>query len=831
MWVGGGKMILSSMEFIVWHYLRGWKWYWKRFWFNIKKITHYFSFGVLIKSLFLPYKRMTVIDDEVGFDIGKFFENLTFDLISIMIGAFVRLGLIFFFLMVIVVYSLWSIVWFLVWWMIPVFGWEYYQSDKKSFGRVLQNIEKNIKNNPEISAQIIFGSEGGKFVLERLEKNILETVRNIKISQEDLVEMDGSSLEKIIEWFLSKDDQIEKELQKLETNKEEVILAAKWWDIKQMFGREKEGDKWELGRPGIGWGLLFGYTPNLDKYSEDLSLKQNFSSHLIGREKTVERMEKLINAGKNILLVGEPGVGKMTVVYEFAQKAITGKLGKELVYKKLVSFDYRMALAGNSDSDAKKKILSKLMREAQMAGNIVLVMKDLSRITNAEVEGNDYSDVISKALEGGRLKIISTVDRVSYERFLANDRRVLKDFEVVEILPPSKEEALLILMQAISGVEVKNNKIKFSVQAVKQILEGSDKYITDTPFPEKALELMDMVVENEVFDGSLITKNEVNKVLSEKTGISIVRLTELEKEKLTNLEEIMGQDLIGQKSALDLIAKSLRSRVVALGNEKKPIGSFLFLGPTGVGKTETAKVLANVYYGSQDSILRFDMAEYTGQEGMERLIGSVSNNQPGILTTEIKNKPASLLLLDEIEKAPKEIYNLFLTMLDEGYINSANGDKVSCRHLFVVATSNAGAIFVREQVKNGITGDELQKRVVEYIQKEGIFSPEFLNRFDGVVVFEPLIREDLTLIAKLILDELRHNLIKKNINLDFSEEVVEKLAKDGFDVEFGARPMRRIVELVLGDLIGIAILKNEIRAGDRIKLIVNEDDKFVIEKM
>jgi len=819
------------MEFIVWHYITGWKWYWKRFWFNIKKLAHFFSFGVLIKTLLAPWKRMRIIDDEVGFDIGKFFENLSFDLISITIGAIVRLGLIIFFLILTLIYSVWSVVWFLVWWTVPIFGWEYYRLDKKVSGWILQNIKKNIKNNPEITGQIIFGSQAGKFILERLEKNISEIVSNIKINKEDLVDFDGSSLEKIMGWFLSKSDQVEAELQKQETNCEEIILAAKWWDKRQMFGGEKEMDKWELGRPGIGWGLLFGYTPNLDKYSEDLSLKQNFSKHLIGREKIVERMEKLINAGNNILLVGEPGVGKMTVVYAFADKAITGKLGKELIYKKLISFDYRMALAGNSDIDAKKKILSKLMREAQMAGNIVLVMKDLSRITNAEVEGNDYTDVISKALEGGRLKIISVVDRVSYERFLAGDRRILKDFEVVEILPPSKDEAMLILMQAVSGVEAKNKNIKFSLQAVKQVLEGSDKYITDTPFPEKALELMDLVVENEINDGSLITKNEVNKILSEKTGVSIIRLTELEKEKLTNLEQIMGQDLIGQSGALNLIAKSLRSRVVALGNEKKPIGSFLFLGPTGVGKTETAKVLANVYYGSRDSILRFDMAEYVGQEGMERLIGSVANNQPGILTKEIKNKPASLLLLDEIEKAPKEIYNLFLTMLDEGYISDAGGGKVICRHLFVVATSNAGATFVREEVKRGVKGEELQKRVVEYIQKEGIFSPEFLNRFDGVVVFEPLTEENLGLIAKLMLEGLKQDLAKKNINLDFDQNVVEKLAKDGYDVEFGARPMRRIVELVLGDLIGVAILKNEVKVGDKIKLTVSEENKFVMEKM
>lgn len=823
-------MVSSIMEFVVWHYLRGWKWYWKRFWFNLRRLEHFFSFRVLIKTLLAPWKRMRIVNENAGFDIAKFFENLSFDLISIMIGVIVRLGLVVFFLVLVVIYSGWSVVWFLVWWMLPITGWNYYKLDRRNFGSELKEMTANIRKNPQVAGQIIFESKPGRFILERLEQNMVEIVKKMEVDGDDLVDLDGSSMEKIISWFLGKNGGVETELQKMGMNIEEVILAAKWWDRRQLLGEGKEIDKWELGRPGIGWSLLFGYTPNLDKYSEDLSVKQEFSGHLIGRENVVERMERSINAGKNILLVGDPGVGKMTVVYAFAEKAITGKLGKELMYKKLVIFDYRMAMAGTEDSDAKKKILSKLMGEAKMAGNIVLVMRDIFRITNAEVEGNDYTDIINNSLEDDRLKIISVVDRVSYERFLASDRRVLKNFEVVEVLPPSKEEALLILMQAVDEVESKNKKIRFSIQAVKQILDGSDRYITDTPFPEKSLELMDLVVENEEINGSLVTKDEVNRVLSEKTGISLARLTELEKEKLTNLEEIIGRSLIGQKTAVDLVAKSLRSRVVALGNEKKPVGSFLFLGPTGVGKTEMAKVLADIYYGSRENILRFDMAEYLGKEGVERLIGSVVNNRPGLLTKEIKNKPASLLLLDEIEKAPKEIYNLFLTLLDEGYISDSSGEKVVCRHLFVVVTSNAGANFIRENIKKGVRGEELQKKVMEYVQKEGIYSPEFLNRFDGVVVFEPLTKENLVLIAKLMLEELKKNLMEKNINLDYDDEVVKKMVEDGFDVEFGARPMRRVAELVLGDLIGAAILKNEIKSGDRVKLSVNEVNKFVLYK-
>jgi ATP-dependent Clp protease ATP-binding subunit ClpC len=804
------------MKFLIWQYTIGWRWYWKRVWFNLRKLFHFFSFGILVKSLFSPWKRLVVVGQENGFDIKRFFEDLSFNIISSLIGAVVRSVLILTCLLIAIIYSIISIPLFVIWLVIPFLGWGYYERDQKRSAIILADLEKKIRSNPETVGKVIFESEMGKFIRTRLEKNIDHLLIPASIKPENLADFDGSSLEKIVSWFLLKNN-IEGDLQKLEMSEEDLILAARWWDRRQLWWKMTEQEKWSLGRPGIGWGLLFGYTPNLDKYSENLSLKQNFATHLIGRENEVRRMEKVINGGKNILLVGDAGVGKMTVVYAFAEMAITGKLGRKLAYRKLVSLDYQAAMSESNDRDIKKKVLSKLMSEATAAGNIVLVMKDIFRITNAEFEGNDYGDVIEKALEK-KLNIIAVSGRVEYERFLATDQRILKNFEVIEILPPNKDEAMAILMQAVNGVETKS-KIRFSIQALRQILDGSDRYITDIPFPEKVLELMDQVVISETSNDNWVTVDDVNRMLSEKTGISIGRLTEGEKEKLGNLEEIIEKELIGQRNAVDLIARSLRSRVAAVKDENKPIGSFLFLGPTGVGKTQTAKVLADVYYGSRKSILRFDMAEFVGREGLERLVGSVERNQPGMLTSEIKNKPASLLLLDEIEKAPPEIFNLFLTMLDEGYINDAGGNKVICRHLFVVATSNAGAKFVRQQVANGIKGEELQKSVVDFIQKEGLFSPEFLNRFDGVVVFEPIEGENLVKIAELMLRDLQTNLLKKNININFGEGLAEKVAKDGFDIEFGARPMRRVVDLVIGDVLGKAIIENEILPGDKIELL------------
>jgi len=809
------------MRFLIWQYTIGWRWYWKRVWFNLKKIFHFFSFSTLLSTLLAPWKRLTAKENLVGFDIAKFFENLSFDLISRIIGLVVRLILIFSCLLTSLVYLLIAIPFFLMWLIVPFVGWGYYERDQKRSSKVLKDLESSIRNNPKISGKIIFESEMGKFIRERLEKNMDNVLMSADLEAGDLEDFDGKSMESILRWFLSKNKEIGIELQKLEMSENDLVLAAKWWDRRQITWILNEDDRWNLGRPGIGLDLLFGYTPNLDKYSENLSLKQNFASHLIGRDAIVKRIGQVINSGKNVLLVGDPGVGKKTVVYAFADMAITGKLGGKLTYKKLLSFDYQAAMSASADKDAKKKIITDLMREAEAAGNIVLVMKDLFKITNSNFEGNDFGGVITSVLENGRLNIIGISNTVEYERFLATDQRIIKEFEVIEVTQPKKDEAMAILLQAIDRVELKLKK-RFSVQAVQQILDGSDRYITDIPFPEKVLELMDQVTVSEEDEKGWITKDKVNEVLSKKTGVSIGRLTEGEKKKLGKLEEIISKDLIGQETAVRLISQSLRSRVAAVKSENKPVGSFLFLGPTGVGKTQTAKVLADVYFGSKNEILRFDMAEYVGSEGLERLIGSIKNNQPGIMTTQIKNKPAGLLLLDEIEKAPSEIYNLFLTMLDEGYINDALGNKVVCQHLFVVATSNAGAEFIRKSVAKGINGEELQKSVVEYVQKERIFSPEFLNRFDGVVVFEPIEGDNLVKVVKLMLNDFCKNLLQKNVEVVFDDEVAKKIATEGFEIEFGARPIKRIIDLILGDMVGKSILDGKILPGDKIKITVKE---------
>ncbi|MBU0570225.1 AAA family ATPase, partial [Patescibacteria group bacterium] len=617
---------------------------------------------------------------------------------------------------------------------------------------------------------------------------------------------------------------------KNEMGSDDLILAASWWDGKKT--KETDIGEAEFGRPGFAIELTFGYTPTLNQYSLDLSAPQSFSYRLIGRQQIVSRMERILTSGNSVLLMGQPGVGKKTVILEFAYRAVTGQFGSKMSYKRILEFDYNALLSGTMDLNHKKTKLAEILAEGAAAGNVILMIRDIQRLTNAEVEGYDFTDVFEEYLEKRELKIIAVSTNTDYERFIAPNLRLAKYMEKVEVVPPTKEEALEILVESAQRWE-SLRPLTITVTALRNILDESDRYVTQTPFPEKALELLEAVITYcEQQNKNIVTIDDVRVILAEKTGISFAKLTSEEKERLGKIEEIIHERLIDQAAAISLIGKTLRAKTVGVIKEDRPLGSFLFLGPTGVGKTETAKVLAKVYYGSTENILRFDMAEYSGSEGLERLIGSVNNNQPGALTTSIKNRPANILLLDEMEKASPEISNLFLALLDEGLMTDAFGKKISGRHLFVIGTSNAGAEFIRQLVGKGVTGAELQEKTVNYILEQRIFSPEFLNRFDGVVVYEPLRREDLVKIAHLMLADLAGNLKGKNIYLKFDADVAVKLAEDGYDPAFGARPMRKIVNLTIGDLLGRAILTNEIVSGDRIKLLAGQGkEEFGWEKV
>lgn len=814
------------MEFLAWHYNDGIKFYVGRYLYFLRSVVRYFSLTLLLSSLFAPWKRLIVVEKKPGFDLAASFTNFSFNMVSRGIGSVVRVVLFITGLLALVFFSIFGLFGLVMWVLLPFLSFGVYKKYINNPTYLAHDLWRKLADSKP--AESLMKSRGGEFISTHLgvsKEMFIKNARPIKIEKNIL----PNSFEEIIRKILEKQIWDSMFLREHGLKKDDIFMAARWWDKKMQMQSISLAAP-QFYSPGLGRDLLFGYTPILRQYSTDMGMATNFSHHLIGRQEAVSRMERTLTGGKSIILTGEPGVGKKTAVYEFAHRASRGELGKELSYRKVLELDYNFVFSESVDKNRKKQLLSNIFEEASSAGNIILVLRDLHRLTSQSLEGMDLTDILESHLERGKLKIISISTNEDYEKYLARNARLRKFFETVQVVEPTEDEAREILLEAADTWERKK-KLVVTVPALNKILAGSEKYITDTPFPEKALELLDAVVflEDQKGVDNTITVDDVNAALSEKTGISFTSLDKDETAKLANLEEIIHERLVDQEEAVNLISKILRSKALGIVDTKRPTGSFLFLGPTGVGKTETAKVLAKVYFGSADKIIRFDMAEYVGREGLERLIGSVHKSMPGALTTAIKNNPASLLLLDEIEKAPSEVFNLFLSILDEGVITDAFDKKISCRNLFVIATSNAGAEYIRKLVNNKETN--LQEKVVEYILKDGKFSPEFVNRFDGVVVYEPLSFDNLIKVARIMLSDMVSNLEKRNIKLMFTEEAIVKLAKDGFEPEFGARPMRRLIELSIGDLLGKALLSEQIKPGDSVLVLPgNAKGEFSWEK-
>ncbi|EKD62583.1 MAG: Negative regulator of genetic competence ClpC/MecB, partial [uncultured bacterium] len=657
------------MEFIIWFYQRGVVFYLRRWYFLLASIYHYFSVPVLFATLFSPWRKV-VIEERTGYNIQKYFSNLVFNLISRAIGAVMRVLLLISACVLLLLVFMGGAVGLVVWLLLPPLGYSVYTRFQSRPSKLVQKIIASMKLTTDKPIRMVFDNAPGKFVLSRMNLSLDEVVKEANFSFESLGGVKGDSYSQLLEVLVEENTWPDDFFRKRQINKDDLVVAAMWWEQRTNENSYLGDERQNFVGAGIGAELLFGYTPNLSKYSTDMGSPRSYSHRLIGRESELNRMERTLNGGANVMLVGQPGVGKTTVVLAFALKAKVGELGPRLAYKKILELDYNSFLSGTADLNKKKTFMAQILAEAAYSGNTILVIRDIHRLTNPQVEGYDFTDVLEEHIKQEDLKIIAVLSPVDYERFVSQNLRLRKYFEIVEVVPPTKDEAFKILLEAAANWEAKQNII-LPIPTLRQILDGSDKYISEIPFPEKALEILDSVVLYKEMQGKrdfMVSIDDVNQVLAEKTGISFARLTEQEKSKLTNIESIIHERLINQEAAVSLIGKSLRGRSVGLKEESRPIGSFLFLGPTGVGKTQTAKVLANIYYGSEANILRFDMAEFGGREGLERLMGSVDNNQPGLLTTAIKNRPASLLLLDEMEKATPSVYNFFLTLLDEGVI-------------------------------------------------------------------------------------------------------------------------------------------------------------------
>ena len=610
---------------------------------------------------------------------------------------------------------------------------------------------------------------------------------------------------------------------------EDFIQVVEWFDrVDQDTERRRKfwtfSNLIRKGSLAVNWAAA--YTLTIDKYSVNWTRRAQLQSrHLevLGHQQELQRIEDVLSKSgfNNVLLVGQPGSGSKDIIQSFASKSFWGTTPLALRKKRVLELDINAIINEIPSAEEVELVLEKCFQEALLAGNVILVIDNLeSYLERTESGGVDISNTLSRYLQSSQFQVIAIASYRGLHQQIEKKPSFLNLFSKIEVEPLTANQTLKLLEFRAPGFERHYNQL-ILYPSLKRIVSYSARYLPDNPFPQKALDLLDEVL---VYAARIpgrervVWPKYVDTIIGQKTQIPVGQIASSERETLVNLEDLIHQSIINQSEAVREVASALRrSRTEVTAERKKPMGSFLFLGPTGVGKTETAKALARVYFGSEERIIRMDMAEFQKVDDIKRFIGD--ENHPGLLTSRVRENPFSLVLIDEIEKAHPDILNLFLTVLDEGYLTDSWGRKISFADTVIIATSNAGASLIWEDIDKNQQLDIIKKKLTSYLLNQNIFRPEFINRFNALVVFQPLTLENLLAIAQLKLEKVRKSLqTSHKIELVVTQKLKEKVSQLGYNPAFGARAMSRVIEDKVGNALASAILRKEIKKGDKVEI-------------
>lgn len=599
----------------------------------------------------------------------------------------------------------------------------------------------------------------------------------------------------------------------------------------------------------------------------------------------------------NPCLIGDPGVGKTAIAEGLAQRIVSGNIPEILKGKRVVTLDISSMVAGSKYRGEFEERLKKVMAELKKSGDVILFIDEIHTIVGAGgAEGAiDASNILKPSLARGEIQCIGATTIDEYRKYIEKDTALERRFQPVTVGEPSKEEAVLILRGLRDKYEA-HHRVKITDDALEAAVNLSDRYITDRYLPDKAIDLIDeagakvriesltappdlknqekelekttkekadairlqdfekaaslrdkekeLKAKIEDFkknwnnrsdvENHIVSESQIAAVVSKWTNIPVEKLTEKESEKLLKLEEILHKRVIGQDEAVKSVSRAVRRARVGLKDPNRPIGSFIFLGPTGVGKTELSKALAEAMFGDESSMIRIDMSEYMEKHTVSRLIGSppgyVGFDDGGQLTEKVRRKPYSVILFDEIEKAHPEVFNILLQILEDGILTDGKGKTVNFKNTIVILTSNVGAAQIKKQKSLGFSANNNDESETEYEKmKDNImeelkrsFRPEFLNRIDDIIVFHQLVEEDLQKVVKLMLKSVSERLSDQDINIKFTEEAEKLLVEKGFDANYGARPLRRTITKIVEDKISEEILMGSVHKGDSVLVSVKD---------
>ena len=645
-------------------------------------------------------------------------------------------------------------------------------------------------------------------------------------------------------------------------------------------------------------------TPTLDQFSRDMTMDARMGNldPVIGREKEIERVLQILSRRmkNNPCMVGEPGVGKTAVAEGIAYLIAAGDVPDTVRDKRLLSLDLSSMVAGSKYRGEFEERIKKVIAEVKNAGNVILFVDELHTIIGAGgAEGAiDASNILKPSLSRGEIQMIGATTRAEYRKYIEKDAALERRFQPVYVEEPTNEETVEILKGLRSAYE-EHHHVEISDQALEAAVSLSVRYISDRFLPDKAIDLMDEAcsrkrlgfgkkakktlpleleiqafsddIENLLEAGDIdeaaellkkqrkletkLDKMKQNKnaksvvvdaediadVVSVWTKIPVNKLTEQESKRLERLEEELHKRVVGQNEAVDAVAKAIKRSRVGLKDPKRPVGSFLFLGPTGAGKTELSKALAEAVFGSEDALIRVDMSEYMEKHSVSKLIGSppgyVGFEEGGQLSEKVRSNPYSVILFDEIEKAHSDVFNILLQVLDDGHITDSQGRKVDFKNTIIIMTSNTGAQRIIDPKKLGFVTasnadtehEDMKKNVMDEVKQN--FKPEFLNRIDDIIVFRALTEDDVRNISNLLLKELKQRVASQmEIQLKFGDAVKKLIFEKGYDKKYGARPLKRAIQTNIEDVLAEAVLKGEIKRGDTVQVTVRNDKvKFAVK--
>ncbi len=662
-----------------------------------------------------------------------------------------------------------------------------------------------------------------------------------------------------------------------------------------------EGGGGSISEEGGGGSVLEKYSRDLTKAAQDGELDPVIG-RATEIERIMQIMSR--RTKNNPVLIGEPGVGKSAVAEGLAQLIVSGKVPETLMGKRLLSLDLGSMIAGSKYRGEFEERLKDTIKEVHKQGNVILFIDEFHTLVGAgKAEGSlDAANILKPALARGELQCIGATTLDEYRKNIEKDAALERRFQPVKVGEPTTEEALAILKGLRDRYEA-HHKVKITDEALEAAVSLSDRYISDRFLPDKAIDLMDeaasrvrlrsftappdvkeqeerlKALQNEKKEAishqdfekaaalrdeerklradisqkraaweerkntsqDVVTEEDIAQIVASWTGVPVKKMTEDESERLLHMEELLHKRVVGQEEAISAVSRALRRARAGLQDPKRPIGSFIFLGPTGVGKTELCRALGEVMFDDENAVIRIDMSEYMEKHSVSRLVGSppgyVGFEEGGQLTQKVRNKPYSVVLFDEVEKAHPDVFNILLQILDDGRLTDSNGRVVNFKNTIIVMTSNAGASSITSQRSLGFGSsvettrdyEAMKERVMAEVKDT--FRPEFINRIDELIVFHALELDDIERIAALMLENVSKRLLERGMRLRYGQDVIKLLAEEGYDANYGARPLRRTIQRSVEDALSEEIIAGRVALGDCVELYVGDEHKISFRKL